>query len=123
MLKAKICPECNGLGFITVSTENSIGARPCYECNSKGVVAVPMTNGDIIRSCNNKQLLIAFENLNTMAIYSEENNRRLLYTDDPDDFKLWLDKEADLLDMRTIFNFIDEEEHDKEFDLARASYE
>lgn len=123
MLKVKACPKCKGHGFITVFTENSIGARPCYECNSKGAVAVPMTNGDIIRSCNNEQLVIVFENLNTSVIYSEEKNRRLLFFSDPDDCKLWLDKEADSLDMKTIFNFIDEEEHDREFDLTRANYE
>ena len=123
MLKVKICPKCKGCGFISISTENSIGARHCYECNGKGVIAVPMTNGDVIRSCNNEQLVIAFENLNTSAIYSEEKNRKLLFFNNPDDCKVWLDKKADALDMRTIFNFINEEEHDKEFDLARANYE
>ena len=122
MLKVKVCPKCGGRGFI-VSTENGISACHCYECNGKGVIVVPMTNGDVIRSCNNEQLASAFENLNTMAIYSEENNRRLLFFSDPDDCKLWLDKEANSLDMRTIFNFIDEEDHDKEFDLMRDYYE
>jgi len=116
MYKVISCPKCDGYGFISHSEDNGIWSAKCDECNSEGNLVVPMTNGDIIRGCNNEELCNVFQNLKTFAIYSGGENNRLLYCEDnPEDLLLWLNKEADAVDMKTIFDFVNEEEHDKPY--------
>lgn len=108
--KEIICPICNGCGFISGSDDHSIWSEGCDNCNNNGSLVIPMTNGDIIRLCNNEQLLTVYYNLDKIAIYSSNNNKRLLNKNDPDDFLLWLNKDADDIDLRTIFDFINEKD-------------
>ncbi len=58
-----------------------------------------MTNAERIRNCTDGMLCSVYYNLKNIAIYSEEENRRLLnICDNPIDFFLWLNKESDDLD-------------------------
>lgn len=108
LYKETPCPECRGLGFTCHTTENSVSSKPCIKCQY-GTIVVPITNGELIRTCDNEQLLKVLINLTHNAIYSGgEHNRLLLST--PDDFLFWLNKETDDLDLRTIFDFIDEKD-------------
>lgn len=108
LYKETVCPVCNGNGFISHWDENSISAESCTNCQN-GLIAVPMTNGDLIRRCTNEQLLKVLINLTHTAIYSGgEHNRLLLST--PEDFAFWLDKATDDLDLRTVFDFVDEKD-------------
>lgn len=109
LYKETVCPECRGYGFITESTECSISSKPCPARCREGRVVVPITNGDLIRRCTNEQLLKVLINLTHTAIYSGgEHNRLLLST--PEDFAFWLDKATDDLDLRTVFDFVDEKD-------------
>jgi hypothetical protein len=109
LYKETICQECRGYGFITESTECSISSKPCPARCHEGRIVVPITNGDLIRRCTNEQLLKALINLTHNAIYSGgEHNRLLLST--PEDFAFWLDKATDDLDLRTVFDFVDEKD-------------
>lgn len=110
LYKETICKSCNGYGFITEATENSISSRPCPHCH-EGRVAVPMTNGDLIRRCTNEQLNKVYFNLDQVAIYSGGDNNRLLLKE-PDDFLLWLNKAVDDVDLRTIFDFVNENDYE-----------
>ena len=106
LYKETICPVCNGHGFITESTDCSISCRPCPGACRDGTIVVPMTNGDVIRTCNNEQLVKVYDNLSKEAIYSGgEHNRLLDYSSE--DFLIWLNKATDELDLRTIFDFVD----------------
>ena len=54
------CPTCGGSGFIMslFQNEDSSGAsaRMCEACRGQGVQAVPLTNGDRIRTMDDKDL-------------------------------------------------------------------
>lgn len=109
LYKETLCPECSGHGFITECTECSISSKPCPARCYEGRIVVPITNGDLIRRCTNEQLLKVLTNLTHTAIYSGgEHNRLLLSTQE--DFAFWLDKATDDLDLRTIFDFVDEKD-------------
>jgi hypothetical protein len=95
----------NGLPIILLN----VAAEPCPARCHEGRVVVPITNGDLIRRCTNEQLLKVLTNLTHTAIYSGgEHNRLLLST--PEDFAFWLDKATDDLDLRTIFDFVNEKD-------------
>lgn len=111
LYKEIICPACNGHGFICGGDEHSIWSKTCDECTGRGLVVVPMTNGDVIRTCNNEQLMEVYCHLGDYAIYSGGKNNRLL-SSHPNDFLLWLNKETDNIDLRTIFDFIDEKDYE-----------
>lgn len=123
MYKAILCPKCNGRGYISGHDDHSIWSEICTECNGECTVLGLMTNGEIIRKCNNEDLVKVFNNLNKWAIYSGGNDNRLLFKSDPEDFLLWLNKEVDKIDMETIFDFIDEDKHDEEYNLAKTDTE
>ena len=106
------CPECNGWGYISDSNMNSIWSRQCTSCRGTGLIVVPVTNGEIIRTCSNEQLVKVYDNLSKWAIYSGGDNNRLLYSSIKEDFLVWLNKEADKPDMETIFDFIDEKDYE-----------
>jgi hypothetical protein len=74
-----------------------------------GSSVIPMTNGDIIRLCNNEQLLEVRNNLDTYAIYA---NNRLVINEYDEDFLLWLNKATDDIDLETIFPFINKEDYE-----------
>jgi hypothetical protein len=110
LYKETICPVCSGHGYISGSGEYSIWTKPCTNCQN-GVIVVPVTNGDLMRSCSNDQLLQVLINLTHTAIYSGgEHNRLLLST--PEDFLFWLNKATDDLDLRTVFDFIDKKDYE-----------
>ena len=108
LYKETVCPVCNGHGFISGSDECSIWAEPCANCLN-GMIVVPMTNGDLIRRCTNEQLLKVLINLTHNTIYSGGEHNRLLRST-PEDFAFWLDKATDDLDLRTVFDFVDEKD-------------
>ena len=110
LYKEICCPKCNGHGFISHSEENGIWSENCTDC-CNGTIVVPMTNGDIIRTCNNEELVKVHHNLNQYALYSGGENNRLLDSS-PEDFLLWINKKADDIDIRTIFDFVDEKEYE-----------
>ena len=108
MFRSVCCPECNGRGFNTIYSENSIGTKICEKCQGSAMISVPMTNGEIIRILSNEELHKVLYTLRDSAIYSGGvHNRLLLTSENPEDLLLWLNKEADDIDMRTIFPFID----------------
>lgn len=110
LYKETVCPVCNGHGFISGHDDCSIWASQCANCQN-GSIVVPVTNGDLIRRCTNDQLLQVFTNLTHNAIYSGgEHNRLLLSTQE--DFLFWLNKATDDLDLRTIFDFVDEKDYE-----------
>lgn len=111
LYKEIICPVCNGHGFVSGGDDKSIWSKSCDNCNHSGFITVPMTNGDLIRKCNNEQLQKVYFNLKTWAIYSGGDENRLL-DDSPEDFLLWLSKETDKIDIKTIFDFIDEKDYE-----------
>lgn len=106
--KETMCKTCNSYGFITETTDHSISSRPCSDRCHNGIVVVPMTNGDVIRRCTDEQLQLVYHNLKNNAIYSS-SPVRLLFDSDPEDFKEWLQKETDDLDLRVIFDFLDKD--------------
>ena len=114
------CPVCNGYGFISGCDENSIWSSVCSNCNGKSTIVVAMTNGDIIRKCNNEQLSKVYYNLRNRAIYFNGKNNRLLpgAFNRPEEFLLWLNKEADELDIRAIFDCIDEKDFENPYTKA-----
>lgn len=66
-----------------------------------------MTNGDMIRQLTtNEQLANFILNLNIWALYSGDEDNHLLSKDSLEDLLLWINKETDSVDRRTIFNFI-----------------
>lgn len=66
-----------------------------------------MTNGDMIRQLTtNEQLANFILNLNVWALYSGDEDNHLLNKDSLEDLLLWVNKETDFIDRRTIFNFI-----------------
>lgn len=112
MLHKEICcPKCNGHGHISGGDENSIWSKTCDKCNGHGHIVIPMTNGDIIRTCNDEELVKVYYNLKQWALYSGGENNRLL-NNSPEDFLLWINKEADDIDLRTIFNFVDKKQYE-----------
>lgn len=115
LYKEIVCPICKGHGFINGGDENSIWSKTCDNCHGYQLISVPMTNGDIIRACNNEQLSIVYCNLEKWAIYSGGSNKRLLNRDNAEDFLLWLNKEADDIDIKTIFDFIDEKNYENPY--------
>lgn len=108
LYKETVCKTCNDSGFVTEAADCTISSKPCPDdCH------ILMTNGDLIRCCTNEQLQIVYQNLKHNAIYSGgygDGNNRLLFDTEPDDFIFWLNKPTDDLDLRTIFDFIDEKE-------------
>ena len=106
------CPECNGWGYISDSNMNSVWSRQCTNCRGTGQIVVLMTNGEIIRTCNNEQLAKVYDNLSKWTIYSGGDHNRLLYSSIKEDFLVWLNKETDKLDMETIFDFIDKNDYE-----------
>lgn len=111
LYKEIVCPVCNGHGFISGGDDHSIWSKTCDNCNGHQLVVVPMTNGDIIRACNNEQLVRVHYNLQSWALYSGGDKNRLL-DDSQEDFLLWLNKDADDIDLKTIFDFIDEKDYE-----------
>lgn len=66
-----------------------------------------MTNGDMIRQLTtNEQLANFILNLNIWALYSGDEDNYLLSKDSLEDLLLWINKETDSIDRRTVFNFI-----------------
>ena len=114
------CPICNGQGYTTYGTECSIFSKPCDNCLRTGMIAAEITNGDLIRSCNNEQLTRVYANLKKWAIYSGGENSRLL-DDSPEDFLLWLNKETDKTDLFTIFPFINIDDYKHPYFAAEQS--
>ena len=112
LYKEIVCPICNGYGHICGGDENSIWSKTCDNCNGNQLIAVPMTNGDVIRICNNEQLLTVYYNLEKWAIYSGGSNNRLLNKDNAEDFLLWLNKDVDDIDLNSIFDFINKEDYE-----------
>ena len=112
LYKEIVCPVCKGRGFINGGDDHSIWSKTCDNCHGYQLISVPMTNGEIIRACNNEQLLTVYYNLEKWAIYSGGSNKRLLNKDNAEDFLLWLNKEADDIDIKTIFDFIDEKNYE-----------
>lgn len=111
MYKEIICPVCNGRGYISGGDDYSTWSKTCDNCNGHQFVVVPMTNGDIIRACNNEQLAKLHHNLKVWALYSGGNNNHLL-NDSQEDFLLWLNKDADEIDLKTVFDFMDEDDYE-----------
>lgn len=109
LYKEIACPACNGHGFICGGDDHSIWSKTCDNCNGIGFVFARKTNGDMIRTCNNEQLMEVYCHLGDYAIYSGGENNRLLDST-PSDFLLWLNKEVDDVDLRTIFDFINKED-------------
>ena len=109
--KEVTCPECNGRGVIFGGDENSMWSKTCDNCHGEGIIAMLMTNGDIIRACNNEQLIKVYYNLEHYAIYSSDDNKRLLFKDNAEDFLLWMNKVADKVDIDTIFSFLDKRDY------------
>ncbi len=110
LYKETVCPVCNGYGFISGNDDCSIWASLCTNCQN-GSIVVPVINGDLIRRCTNDQLLQVFTNLTHNAIYSGGDNNRLLLST-PEDFLFWLNKATDDLDLRTIFDFVNEKDYE-----------
>ena len=108
LYKEVICPVCNGRGFISKSTECSISSLPCPGNCRDGMIVIPMTNADIIRICDNEQLVKVHVNLSNWALYSGGEYNRLLDSS-PEDFSIWLNKVTDETDLQTIFDFIDKD--------------
>lgn len=109
LYKEIACPVCNGHGFICGGDDHSTWSKTCNNCNGIGFVIARKTNGDMIRTCNNEQLMEVYFHLGDYAIYSGGKNNRLLDST-PADFLLWLNKEVDDIDLRTIFDFINKED-------------
>lgn len=122
LYKKVICPVCRGNGFISKSTETSISSENCVNCAGTGLVMAPMTNGDIIRRCTDEQLGLVFKNLKEYARYSGGANNRLLDGTVEDDI-LWLNKEADNVDLSTIFSFFTEDVLSNFSDEVFSDYE
>ena len=95
LYKEIVCPKCNGYGFISHYEENGVWSECCTECHN-GIIVVPMTNGDIIRRCNNEQLIKVFSSLKNRSI----------------NLLLWLNKETDKCDLETTFDFINEKDYE-----------
>lgn len=111
LYKEIACPECNGRGYIAGVSETSMWTKMCDNCHGSGVVATPMTNGDVIRACDNEELVYIYSNLKQCAIYSGGENNRLL-SRSPEDLLLWINKETDDIDLRTIFDFINKTDYE-----------
>lgn len=109
LYKEAVCPVCDGRGFISHYTDNSVSSFGCAKCQD-GVIWVPVTNGDLIRRCTNEQLTKVHNNLKNWAIYSGGENNRLL-NDSLEDFLLWLDKATDDIDLQTIFDFVNKKDY------------
>lgn len=105
-----ICPVCRGQGFIGRSSECAVWCTPCVNCQN-GIIVVPVKNGDLIRQCTNEQLVRVYEGLKSCALYSGGDNSRLLDSS-AEDFKLWLNKATDEVDLRTIFDFVNEKDYE-----------
>ena len=112
LYKEITCPKCNGYGFTAHYDDNSAWSEWCEECNGRGTLVVPMTNGDVIRRCNNERLVKIYSNLEKYAIYAGGNNDHLVNWNDVEDLALWLNKETDKIDLETIFDFIDEKDYE-----------
>ena len=100
MLKTVTCPDCGGYGFVTHNEDNGVWSERCKNCDGLGVISKFMTNGDVIRYCDNEELVKLYNNL-------KEN--KLLF-DSVESISAWINKETDEHDMENIFNFIDEDE-------------
>lgn len=98
MYKKVVCPECNGSGFKSIAKDYGAWSTWCSKCNRKGFVVEPMTNGDIIRRCNNEQLAKVLDNMGNYFFNS---------------FSSWTSKEATDSDRGLIFDFISKEEWDE----------
>lgn len=120
LYKETVCPECSGHGHICGGDECSIWSKTCDNCNGSGWTVTPMTNSDIIKTCNNEQLVKVYYNLKSWAIYSGGENNRLL-NDSPEDLLLWLNKETDDIDLKSIFDFIDEKDYEHPY-LSISKY-
>lgn len=114
LYKKAPCPDCNGKGYLYVSTINSISCYRCEHCGGDGQVARPMTNGDLIRLCTNEQLAYVWDKLKQNAVYSGGNYPRLL-SDIYEDYLVWLNKTADKNDLKWIFDFVDESDYPHPF--------
>lgn len=104
------CPVCGGLGVVSGWGNSAVYATPCANCQH-GVIVVPMTNGDLIRKCTNEELLKVHMNLINEALYSGGEHNRLLDSS-AEDFMLWLNKNTDELDLKTIFDFINVKDYE-----------
>lgn len=118
------CPECDGHGHISGGDLNSIWSIQCSNCMGSGLVVSYITNADLIRQCDNEQLVKVYRNLKEWAIYSGGEKNRLLDRS-PEDFSLWLNKVTDDIDIKTIFDFIDEKDYEHSYvksSLRRNNY-
>ena len=79
------CSECDGKGFITICTENSIGGMICKACNGTGLETALMTRADRIRAMTDEELAVKLSNMfmNLQSLFLKDK---------------WLPKEEKLID-------------------------
>ncbi len=56
MIVTKACPECDGYGFKSAITDNSIASIQCKRCNGTGSVNVCATHKELIQNADTEEL-------------------------------------------------------------------
>lgn len=52
----RICPDCDGHGYISGGDERSSWSRTCFRCQGTGYIQVPLTIADRIRVMTDEEL-------------------------------------------------------------------
>jgi hypothetical protein len=64
-----------------------------------------MTNGDLLRTCNNSELAEVFKNLATWDINANKSADVFAIW-----LNVWLNKPTDETDLKVVFTFVDEKD-------------
>lgn len=79
MIVTKACPECDGRGFKSVITENSITSIQCKRCNGTGSVNVCATHKELLQNADTEELAEWLAKATYMGyppLYYSESQRR-----------------------------------------------
>lgn len=79
MIITKTCPECNGYGFTTVSTDYSVTSRFCKKCSGTGIVDVCATHKELLQNADTEELaewLAKATYMGCPPLYYSEGQRR-----------------------------------------------
>lgn len=96
--RKRICPVCNGRGFISHVEDNGAWSEPCKTCSSKGQIDLPITNSERMAELHTPEEQLRFIRGFLRTTKYSDRPRRLLSDESDEDMLLWLRKISEDID-------------------------